>query len=193
MSALTITLGADITALKRGMAAAAQLVAASARRMSAIGASGLAGIGKGGAAALEGGFRVAGTAMKASIASALAGGAAAAGAGIKAVAAAAFEQTKVAFTTLIGDAAKPEATLGKLRELGAQTPFKFPEVADAGRKLIAFGESADTVPETLRRIGDVSAGVQAPVGEIAGPYGKARVQELATMASAVNLPAMWWV
>ena len=56
-----ITLGADITALKRGMAAAAQLVAASARRMSAIGASGLAGIGKGGAAALEGGFRVVGT------------------------------------------------------------------------------------------------------------------------------------
>ena len=37
MSALTVTLGADITALKRGMAAAAQLVAASARRMSAIG------------------------------------------------------------------------------------------------------------------------------------------------------------
>jgi hypothetical protein len=33
MSALTVTLGADITALKRGMAAAAQLVAASARRM----------------------------------------------------------------------------------------------------------------------------------------------------------------
>jgi tape measure domain-containing protein len=177
MSALTVTLGADITALKRGMAAAAQLVAASARRMSAIGASGLAGIGKGGAAALEGGFRVAGTAMKASIASALAGGAAAAGAGIKAVTAAAdFEQTKVAFTTLIGDAAKAEATLGKLRELGAQTPFEFPELADAGRKLIAFGESADTVPETLRRIGDVSAGVQAPVGEIAELYGKARVQ-----------------
>jgi len=151
------------------MAAAAQLVAASARRMSAIGASGLAGIGRGGAAALEEGFRVAGTAMKASTASALAGGAAAAGAGIKAVTAAAdFEQTKVAFTTLIGDAAKAEATLGKLRELGAQTPFEFPELADAGRKLIAFGESADTVPETLRRIGDVSAGVQAPVGELTG-------------------------
>ena len=120
MSALTVTLGADITALKRGMAAAAQLVAASARRMSVIGASGLAGIGKGGAAALEGGFRVAGTAMKASIASALAGGAAAAGAGIKAVTAAAdFEQTKVAFTTLIGDAAKAEANAGETPRAGS--------------------------------------------------------------------------
>ena len=177
MSALTVTLGADLSALKRGMAAATQLVAASARRMSAIGAAGLAGLGRGGAAALESGFSAAGSAMKASIASALASGAAAAGVGMKAVTAAAgFEQTKAAFTTMIGDAAKAEAILARLRELGAQTPFEFPELADAGRKLIAFGESADTVPDTLRRIGDVSAGVQAPIGEIAELYGKARVQ-----------------
>jgi len=107
----------------------------------------------------------------------MAGGAAAEGIGMTAVTSADdFEQSKVAFTTLIGDAAKAEQTLAKLRELGAKTPFEFPELADAGRKLIAFGESADSVPETLRRIGDVSAGVQAPVNEIAELYGKARVQ-----------------
>lgn len=77
MSALTVTLAADITALKRGMAAASQLVAASARRMSAVSVAGLAGIGKGGAALLESGFASAGTAMNASIAPALADGAAA--------------------------------------------------------------------------------------------------------------------
>jgi len=33
MSALTVTLGADITALKRAMATASELVGASARRM----------------------------------------------------------------------------------------------------------------------------------------------------------------
>ncbi|PAW69575.1 MAG: hypothetical protein B9S38_09570 [Verrucomicrobiia bacterium Tous-C4TDCM] len=177
MSALTVTLGADITALKRAMAGATELVGASARRMDRLTGAGLAGLGRGGAAALQKGFSVAGTAFKASIGAALAGGAAAVGVGMKAVTAAAdFEQTKVAFTTLIGDAAKAEQTLGKLRELGAKTPFEFPELADAGRKLIAFGESADSVPETLRRIGDVSAGVQAPVNEIAELYGKARVQ-----------------
>jgi tape measure domain-containing protein len=177
MSALTVTLGADITALKRAMAGATELVSASARRMGRLTGAGLAGLGKGGAAALQKGFSVAGTAFKASIGAAMAGGAAAVGVGMKAVTAAAdFEQTKVAFTTLIGDAAKAEQTLAKLRELGAKTPFEFPELADAGRKLIAFGESADSVPETLRRIGDVSAGVQAPVNEIAELYGKARVQ-----------------
>ena len=177
MSALTVTLGADITALKRAMAGATELVGASARRMGRLTGAGLAGLGRGGAAALQKGFSVAGTAFKASIGAAMAGGAAAVGVGMKAVTAAAdFEQTKVAFTTLIGDAAKAEQTLGKLRELGAKTPFEFPELADAGRKLIAFGESADSVPETIRRIGDVSAGVQAPVNEIAELYGKARVQ-----------------
>ena len=177
MSALTVTLGADITSLKRAMAGATELVGASAKRMGKLTGAGLVGLGKGGAAALSKGFSVAGTALKAGIGSALAGGAAAMGVGVKAVnAAASFEQTKVAFSTLIGDAAKAEETLLKLRELGAQTPFEFPELADAGRKLIAFGESADTVPDTLRRIGDVSAGVQAPVNEIAELYGKARVQ-----------------
>jgi tape measure domain-containing protein len=177
MSALTVTLGADITALKRAMAGATELVAASARRMARVTGAGLAGLGKGGAVALGKGFDVAAIGLKAGIGAALAGGAAAMGVGVKAVNAAAdFESTKVAFATLIGDAAKAEQTLAKLRVLGAETPFEFPELADAGRKLIAFGESADTVPETLRRIGDVSAGVQAPISEIAELYGKARVQ-----------------
>ena len=177
MSALTVTLGADITALRRAMAGATELVSASARRMGKITSAGLAGLGKGGSAALSKGFAGTAIALKAGIGAALAGGAAAMGVGVKAVNSAAdFEQTKVAFTTLIGDAAKAEQTLAKLRKLGAETPFEFPELADAGRKLIAFGESADTVPETLRRIGDVSAGIQAPIGEIAEIYGKARVQ-----------------
>jgi tape measure domain-containing protein len=177
MSTLTVTLGADISALKRAMATAGDVVTASARRMSKITGAGLAGLGKGGALALQKGFSLSGVALKAGIGGALAGGVAAIGVGVKAINSAAdFEQTKVAFTTLIGDAAKAEETLAKLRELGAQTPFEFPELADAGRKLIAFGESADTVPETLRRIGDISAGIQAPVNEIAELYGKARVQ-----------------
>ena len=89
-------------------------------------------------------------------------------------AAAKMESTKVAFATLVGGAEKANQVLGQLRDLGASTPFEFPELADAGRKLIAFGESADTVAETLRVIGDISSGIQAPIGEIAEIFGKAR-------------------
>lgn len=49
MSALTVTLGADITALKRAMAGATELVGTSARRMDKFTGAGLAGLDKGGA------------------------------------------------------------------------------------------------------------------------------------------------
>ena len=149
------------------MARATEVVAASARCMSKITGAGLAGLGKGRAAVLSKGFSVAGVTLKAGVGAALAGGAAAMDVGMKSVnAAAEFEQTKVVFSALIGDAARAEQTLVKFRELGAVTPFEFPELAYAGRKLIAFGESADTGPETLRRIGGVAAGIQAAIHEI---------------------------
>ncbi len=117
MSLLTVNLGADITALKRAMAKATELVGASVRRMRKMTGAGLAGLGKGGAAVLSKGFSVAGVALKAGVGAALTGGAAAMGVGVKVVNAAAdFEQTKVAFSTRIGDAAKTEQTLVKLRE-----------------------------------------------------------------------------
>ena len=52
MSALAVTLGADITQLRKAMAGATELVAASARRTGRPSSSGLAGFGKGGGAAL---------------------------------------------------------------------------------------------------------------------------------------------
>ncbi len=90
--------------------------------------------------------------------------------------AAALEQTQVAFRTLVGDVEAADAAISSIRALAASTPFEFPELAGAGRKLLAFGTAAGDVAETLRRIGDVAAGIQAPVAEIAELYGKAQVQ-----------------
>lgn len=86
-----------------------------------------------------------------------------------------MEQLNTSFKTLIGNAAQTEKTLGNLRALAASTPFEFPEIAQAARSLVAFGEGAEVVHETLRRVGDVAAGVGAPLGEVASLYGKARV------------------
>lgn len=91
------------------------------------------------------------------------------------VAASGAETTQVAFTTLVGSAGRAAAVLQDIRTLGAQTPFEFPELATAARSLIAFGEQAERAPAVLRMIGDVASGIQAPIGEIATIYGKARV------------------
>jgi tape measure domain-containing protein len=89
-------------------------------------------------------------------------------------AAADMETTSTAMTVLIGDAQKAADLIGRIKKLGAETPFEFPELATAGKTLLALGERAADVPDTLRRIGDVASGVAAPIGEIAELYGKAR-------------------
>jgi len=85
------------------------------------------------------------------------------------------EKTSVAFNVLTGSAAKGQKTLDELRQFAASTPFQFPELADAAKKLIAFGfESGEVTPE-LKKLGDVAAGLNIPIGELAEIYGKARV------------------
>jgi len=89
--------------------------------------------------------------------------------------AASAETTSVAFRTLVGDTEKADAALARVRKLAESTPFEFPELADAARKLIAFGEGSESVADTLRKVGDVASGVSAPLGDIAEIYGQARV------------------
>lgn len=87
-----------------------------------------------------------------------------------------IETLSTSFRVLIGDATEADAVLSRLRTLGNSTPFEFPEIAHAGKLLIAFGEDSDQVADTLARIGDVASGLSVPLGELADIYGKARVQ-----------------
>jgi tape measure domain-containing protein len=87
-----------------------------------------------------------------------------------------MEQAKVAFTTMTGSAEQAGKTLGELKDFAASTPFEFPELQDAAKKLLAFGVSTDDLTGSLRKIGDISAGIGAPIGEIAEIFGKAKVQ-----------------
>jgi len=167
---LRSTISADTTQFAAGMRRAGMLARNTGNA-----------IGKGMAGASRSIANIGVTALKSSAAMATIGaglaGAAASAALFKGVKLAAdLESTAVAFETLTGSADTAKKVLEELRVLGAETPFEFPELADAGRKLIAFGEGADTVAETLRRVGDVSSAIQAPIGEIAELYGKARVQ-----------------
>lgn len=87
-----------------------------------------------------------------------------------------LEQVEVAFTTMLGSGEKAKQLLVDLNEFAASTPFQFPDLAKAAKTLSAFGVETENLIPSLRRIGDISAGIGAPVGEIAEIYGKARVQ-----------------
>lgn len=87
-----------------------------------------------------------------------------------------LEQTKVAFRVMIGDATKANALIGEAKQLADESPYGDKEILAGVRALVAYGEGADTVVESLRRVGDVASGVNQPLNEIADIYGKARVQ-----------------
>lgn len=90
--------------------------------------------------------------------------------------AAEMEQVEISFEVLTGGPEQAKTLLGEIKTLAANTPLSFGDLAGAGRQLAAFKEPLETLPDTLRRIGDISSGIGAPIGEIAELYGKARVQ-----------------
>ncbi len=99
------------------------------------------------------------------------------GEGIKSMfgGAAEMESNAVAFETLLGSAERAKKLMGELATFGAETPFQLPELTKAGKSLAAFGMEADQIVPKLRRIGDISALLNQPIGEMATLYGKAKV------------------
>ena len=87
-----------------------------------------------------------------------------------------METTRAGFQAMLGDGEKVNSLMSDLQKFAAQTPFEFPELAESARMLLAFGVPLNEVIGTLKDVGDVSSGINAPLGEIAEIFGKARVQ-----------------
>jgi len=68
-----------------------------------------------------------------------------------------MEQTKIAFTTMLGSGEKATKFLGELKAFAAGTPFEFPGLVDSARRLQALGFEAEKVIPSLRAIGNASA------------------------------------
>lgn len=73
--------------------------------------------------------------------------------------AASFEQTQISFNALLGSTEAGQRVFKQLQDFAAQTPFEFPEIADAGKRFLAFDESVgltdDGLQDYLTTIGNV--------------------------------------
>ena len=72
-----------------------------------------------------------------------------------------YEQTVVAFNTLLGSAEKANKFLAEAQEFANTTPFEFPELLDSSKLLLAFGFQAENVLDMMETIGDTSRGLGA--------------------------------
>jgi tape measure domain-containing protein len=95
--------------------------------------------------------------------------------------AASFEQTRIAFRTMLGDAKLTEQLLQKLTQLSNATSFTSEKIIDSAKKLLGFGVAAGEVTGELSMLGDVSAGVGKDLEELSAIYGKAFVKGRADM------------
>lgn len=91
-------------------------------------------------------------------------------------AAADFEQSNVAFTTMLGSAEKAATLLKEISEFAATTPFQIKEVESAARQLLAYGFAQDQIISTTKMLGDVSAGLSIPLGDTIYLFGTLRAQ-----------------
>lgn len=74
-------------------------------------------------------------------------------------AAADFEQTQIAFTTMLGSAEEATAFLKELADFAKKTPFTIQGVEKSARQLMAVGFEAKDVLPVLKDVGDIAAGL----------------------------------
>lgn len=77
-----------------------------------------------------------------------------------------IEQSKIAFTTLLGSGQKAEGFMKNLQQFAAKTPFELPGLTDASRKLLAFGFDSKQILPTMTSIGNAISALGGGTEEI---------------------------
>jgi tape measure protein len=77
-----------------------------------------------------------------------------------------FEETKVSFGTMLGSAQQAEDTLARLTQFAAETPYTMPQIEQAARGLIQFGERGDKMMGTLKLLGNAASATATDFGMI---------------------------
>ena len=87
-------------------------------------------------------------------------------------AAAAMEQTSLAFTVMMGDAAAAAEYVAQLKKYAAETPFEFGDISDAGKTLLSMGTAVEKSVTVIRKLGDIASVSGKPLKELAFLYAK---------------------
>ncbi|MBP2638381.1 MAG: tape measure domain protein, partial [Firmicutes bacterium] len=70
-----------------------------------------------------------------------------------------IQQATISFQTLLGSAEEAEKMISSLKKFAADTPFEFPDLQNAAKRMLAFGFSAKDILPTLKSVGDAASGL----------------------------------
>ena len=84
-----------------------------------------------------------------------------------------MQTMEVGFESMTGSAENAKALMEDLISFTAKTPFQLDGVGDATRQLLAFGFEQEDVLGHLKTLGDIAAGANVPLGDMAQIFGQA--------------------
>ena len=84
-----------------------------------------------------------------------------------------MQTMEVGFESMTGSAENAKALMEDLISFTAKTPFQLDGVGDATRQLLAFGFEQESVLGHLKTLGDIAAGANVPLGDMAQIFGQA--------------------
>lgn len=87
-----------------------------------------------------------------------------------------FQQFEIAFETMLHSGEKAKAMISDLAKLAASTSFDMKGVVSGAKQLLAYGFAADQITDTMRRLGDISAGLGLNLQDLTWLYGTTMVQ-----------------
>lgn len=87
-----------------------------------------------------------------------------------------FQQIEIALETILGSEREAATLMNQLRETAAKTPLDMKGIANGAKQLLAYGEDAATVNETLIKLGNIAAGLSQPLGDLVYLYGTTMTQ-----------------
>lgn len=87
-----------------------------------------------------------------------------------------FQQFEIAFETMLGSGQKAKGMISDLANLAASTPFDMKGVVNGAKQFLAYGFAANEITDTMRRLGDVSAGLGLNLQDLTWLYGTTMVQ-----------------
>ena len=82
-----------------------------------------------------------------------------------------FQQTEMAFKTMLQSEEKADALMKQLIRTAAVTPFGVEDVTEGAKQLLAFNVAAEDVNKTLIVLGDVAAGMGMNLKDLVMLYG----------------------
>lgn len=82
-----------------------------------------------------------------------------------------FQQTEMAFKTMLQSEEKADALMKQLIRTAAVTPFGVEDVTEGAKQLLAFNVEAEDVNKTLIELGDVAAGMGMNLKDLVMLYG----------------------